>query len=181
MLLGIASELPDHEPLLQKHFSALLSAAWRDISRSSHRKHALSSRNGFYSFQKLFSTTFNHQNTMVKLPQRLEFTNLHQCGNLVAAALSGDTARKIDARSSVFNQREEILVTKERLDVTLELQAERDEASTLPSIINLSILGPDPSPALKIYSGEERHLRPARSQVQSQFRYNLLFRFFRIL
>ncbi|KAI3472143.1 hypothetical protein Pfo_029631 [Paulownia fortunei] len=159
VLLGIASELPDHEPLLQKHFLAVLSAVWRDLSRSSHRNNALSSQNGFYSSQKLFGSTINHQNSLGKLPERLEFTNLHQCGN-----------HQTDDRLSIFDQREQHLVAKERLDVTLELQGARDEASPFPSVINLSILGPDPPPSLKMHAREDRHFKSARGLVESQFR-----------
>lgn len=175
-MLGITSELPDHEPLLQKHFFAVLSAAWRDLSRSSHRNNAPSSQNGFYSSQK-FASTINHQSSLGKLPERLEFTNLHQCGKLVAAALNGDCSHQADDRLSTFNQREELLVEKERLDLTLELQGDRDEASPLPSVIHVSILGPDPPPSFKMYAGEDRHFKSARGLVESQFRYNLLFRF----
>ncbi|KAL0452991.1 UNVERIFIED_CONTAM: protein PHOTOPERIOD-INDEPENDENT EARLY FLOWERING 1 [Sesamum latifolium] len=165
VLLGIASELPDHELLLQKHFFAVLSAAWRDQSRSNHRNKALSSQNGFYSSQKLSGSTINHQNPMGKLSGKMEFTNLIQCGKLVAAALSGDGSCQSDDRLPVFNQ-DELLVAREWLDLTLELQEECNEASSLPSVINVSILGPDP-PSLKMNAGEDRHFKSAQSQFRT--------------
>ncbi|KAK6124620.1 hypothetical protein DH2020_041634 [Rehmannia glutinosa] len=171
VLLGITSELPDHEPLLQKHFLAVLSAAWRDLSRSSHRNNVCSSQNGFYPSQNLSGSRINHQNSLGKLPEKLEFTNLHQCGKLVAAALdAGDCSRQTYDTISISNQEEEPLVTKERLDVTLELRGERDEASSLPSVVNLSILGPDPPLSLKMHAGENRHFKSARGLVESQLR-----------
>ncbi|KAK4404937.1 protein PHOTOPERIOD-INDEPENDENT EARLY FLOWERING 1 [Sesamum angolense] len=163
VLLGIASELPDHELLLQKHFFAVLSAAWRDQSRSNHRNKALSSQNGFYSSQKLSGSKINHHNPMGKLSE-MEFTNLLQCGKLVAAALSGDSSCQSDDRLSVFNQ-DELLVARERLDLTLELQEECNEASSLPPVINVSILGPDP-PSLKMNAGN-RHFKSAQSQFRT--------------
>ncbi|KAL0404989.1 UNVERIFIED_CONTAM: protein PHOTOPERIOD-INDEPENDENT EARLY FLOWERING 1 [Sesamum radiatum] len=165
VLLGIASELPDHELLLQKHFFAVLSAAWRDQSRSNHRNKALSSQNGFYSSQKLSGSRINHQNPMGKLLGKMEFTNLIQCGKLVAAALSGDSSCQSDDRLPVLNQ-DELLVARERLDLTLELQEECNEASSLPTVINVSILGPDP-PSLKMNAGEDRHFKSAQSQFRT--------------
>ncbi|KAL0359443.1 UNVERIFIED_CONTAM: protein PHOTOPERIOD-INDEPENDENT EARLY FLOWERING 1 [Sesamum angustifolium] len=165
VLLGIASELPDHELLLQKHFFAVLSAAWRDQSHSNHRNKALSSQNGFYSSQKLSGSKINHHNPMGKLSGKMEFTNLLQCGKLVAAALSGDSSCQSDDRLSVFNQ-DELLVTREQLDLTLELQEECNEASSLPPVINVSILGPDP-PSLKMNAGEDRHFKSAQSQFRT--------------
>ncbi|EYU39926.1 hypothetical protein MIMGU_mgv1a0000691mg, partial [Erythranthe guttata] len=160
VLLSIASEIPDHEPLLQKHFLAVLSASWS----SSHKKsNALSFQNGFY---KLTSET-NHQCS--KTPQRLEFTNLHQCGKLVASALSSDSTRQTDIGSSIFNQREEFLVPQERLDLTLEIQGQINDDPPLPPVINLSIPGLDPSPSLKMYAGETRHIKS--SHTENQFRH----------
>ncbi|KAL7138579.1 hypothetical protein ABFS83_10G173600 [Erythranthe nasuta] len=160
VLLGIASEIPDHEPLLQKHFFAVLSASWS----SNHKKsNTLSFQNGFY---KLSSET-NHQRS--KTPQRLEFTNLHQCGKLVASALSSDSTRQTDIGSSIFNQREEFLVPQERLNLTLEIQGQINDDPPLPPVVNLSIPGLDPSPSLKMYAGEARHIKS--SHTENQFRH----------
>ncbi|KAG8371865.1 hypothetical protein BUALT_Bualt12G0007400 [Buddleja alternifolia] len=173
MLLGIASSIPDHEPLLQKHFFAVLSSSWKDKSRSSHTNRTLSSQNGFYSSQKVGSS-MNNQNPSIKSSEKLEFTNLHQCGNLVAAALNSDSSRQADDGLSInFNRREDDLVPKERLDVTLELQEESDEASSFPSFINVSILGPDAPPSLKLHAGENHHFRSSRALIENQFRYGL--------
>ncbi|KAL6522407.1 Pharynx and intestine in excess protein 1 [Orobanche minor] len=168
VLLGITCELPDQESLLQKHFLALLSAAWRNRSRSSHKNIGPSLQNGFYPSRYLSDSRINHQNLSGKLPQKLEFTNLRQCGKLVAAALGGDSTRQNHDKISISNQ-DEILMAKERLDVNLEIQGERDEVSPLPSVVNVSILGPCPL-SLKMLSGEERHFKSARGLVMSQFR-----------
>ncbi|XP_011075153.1 protein PHOTOPERIOD-INDEPENDENT EARLY FLOWERING 1 isoform X1 [Sesamum indicum] len=165
VLLGIASELPDHELLLQKHFFAVLSAAWRDQSRSTHRNKALFSQKGFYPSQKLSGSTINHQTPMGKLSGKMEFTNLLQCGKLIAAALSGDSSCQSGETLPVFNQ-DELLVARERLDLTLELQEECNEASSLPSVINVSILGPDP-PSLKMNAGDDRHFKSAQRQFRT--------------
>ncbi|KAH6755036.1 SNF2 domain-containing protein / helicase domain-containing protein [Perilla frutescens var. hirtella] len=169
VLLGITSELPDHEPLLQKHFFAVLSAAWRNISRSSHRGNALFFPDGFYSSRKLFASISN-QNSLGKSPERLGFTNLHQCGKLVAAALNSDCGLQTDDRLPTINHREEIPVDKERLDLTLEPGGDRDESLPLPSVVNVSILGADPSTSFNVYAGVDRHFKSSRAPVESQFR-----------
>ncbi|KAH6817090.1 SNF2 domain-containing protein / helicase domain-containing protein [Perilla frutescens var. frutescens] len=169
VLLGITSELPDHEPLLQKHFFAVLSAAWRNISRSSHRGNALFFPDGFYSSRKLFASISN-QNSLGKSPERLGFTNLHQCGKLVAAALNSDCGLQTDDRLPTINHREEIPVDKERLDLTLEPGGDRDEYLPLPSVVNFSILGADPSTSFNVYAGVDRHFKSSRAPVESQFR-----------
>ncbi|GFQ05438.1 protein photoperiod-independent early flowering 1 [Phtheirospermum japonicum] len=174
VLLGITSELPDHETLLQKHFLSLLTAAWRDRSRSRHRNNDPSSETGFYPSLKLSGSRNNHHKLLGKRPESLEFTNLHHCGKLVAAALDFDCIRQNHDKLSVSNQKEELLVAKERLDVTLEVRGERDEILPLPSVVNVSILGPDPPLSLKTQAGEERHFKSARGLITSQFRYELL-------
>ncbi|XP_073067062.1 protein PHOTOPERIOD-INDEPENDENT EARLY FLOWERING 1-like isoform X1 [Primulina eburnea] len=168
VLLSITSELPDHEPLLQKHYFAALSAAWR-LSRPSLRKSSLSAQNGFYSSSQ-FGDSVNHQNSLRKSSEMLEFTNLYQCGVLVAAALDGDSSYHTDEVSSIVNQSNEVLVAKERLDITLALQGERDEITPLPSTADLSILGPDPPPSLKMHASEDGNFKSSWSLVENQFR-----------
>ncbi|KAL6523219.1 Pharynx and intestine in excess protein 1 [Orobanche gracilis] len=168
VLLGVTCELPDQESLLQKHFLALLSAAWRNISHSSHKNIGPCSQNGFYPSRHLSDSRINHQNLSGKLPQKVEFTNLQQCGKLVAAALGGDSTRENHEKISISNQ-DEFLMAKERLDLNLEIQGERDEFSPLPSVVNVSILVPCPL-SLKMLAGEERHFKSARGLVVSQFR-----------
>ncbi|KAL3637272.1 Pharynx and intestine in excess protein 1 [Castilleja foliolosa] len=167
-LLGITSELPDHEKLLQKHFLSLLTAAWRDRSRSSNRNTDPSLENGFYTSLKRSGSRTNHN--LGKLPESLEFTNVHQCGKLVAAALDLDCARQNHNKLSASNQKEELLVARERLDVTLEVRGEPDDILPLPSVVNVSILGPDPPLSLKTQAGEEHHFKSARGLITSQFR-----------
>ncbi|XP_075490828.1 LOW QUALITY PROTEIN: protein PHOTOPERIOD-INDEPENDENT EARLY FLOWERING 1-like [Primulina tabacum] len=171
VLLSVASELRDHEPLLQKHFFAAVSAAWR-LSRPSLKKGSLSTQNGFYSSPQ-FGTTFNHQNPSRKSSEMLEFTNLYQCGVLVAAALDGDCSHQTNERSNIVNQSNKLLAAKERLDITLALQGERDEITPLPSIVDLSILGPEPPPSSKMLASENGNFKSSWSLVENQFR-NLL-------
>lgn len=161
-MLGITSELSDHEPLLQKHFFSVLSAAWRNPSHSSHRDNVFS-QNGFYSSQKLFACSINLENSLGRKPEKLEFSNLHQCGKLVAAAL--ERSCKTDDR--LLNQREERLVEQERLDLCLEIQGDGNEAS---SVVDVSILGPDPPPSFKMCAEERGHFKSASALVETQFR-----------
>ncbi|GER25917.1 helicase [Striga asiatica] len=169
VLLGITSELPDHEVLIQRHFFSLLSASWRDSLRTGYRSNDPSLQNGFYPSRKLYDSRINHQNLPGKFPERLEFTNLHECGKLVAAALDGDGTPQNHPKLSISKQ-EELLVAKERLDVILEIQGKSDEISPLPSAVSVSISVPDPSLSSKTLSSEECHFKSARSLVTSQFR-----------
>ncbi|KZV44967.1 protein PHOTOPERIOD-INDEPENDENT EARLY FLOWERING 1, partial [Dorcoceras hygrometricum] len=168
VLLSIASELPDDEPLQQKHYFAALSAAWR-ISRPSLQKRSLSTQNGFYSSPQ-FGTMDNHQNSPRKSSEMLEFRNLYQCGVLVAAALNGDCSHQTVEGSSIVNQNNELLITKERLDITLAIEGERDEITPLPSTVDLSILGPDPPPSTKMHASESSNFKSSWSLVENQFR-----------
>ncbi|KAL2464783.1 Protein PHOTOPERIOD-INDEPENDENT EARLY FLOWERING 1 [Forsythia ovata] len=172
MLLGLASEIPDHESLVQKHFFALLSSAWRVSSSHSHKLSTLFSQNGFYSSGQLLASTVEHlsHKSLRKPSEKMKLTNLHQCGKLVAAALKGDYSMQNADGASVVNQREEPLVVKEQLDITLELQGERDEAMPLPSVIGLSINGPDSSPSFKGFAGEDRHFKSSQHMVENRFR-----------
>lgn len=171
-MLGITSDLPDHEPLLQKHFFSVLSVAWRNISHSSHSGNALLFQNRFYSSQEFYASA-SSKNSLGKSSDRLGFSNLPQCGKLVAAALN--RSRNIpDDRPPVINPLEDTPIEKEILHLTLELETDRDEVLPLPSVVNVSILGADPSTSLKGHAGEDRQFKSSRGTVESQFRYYLL-------
>ncbi|GER52476.1 helicase [Striga asiatica] len=169
VLFCISSELPDHETLLQRHFLSLLSAAWKDKSRTNCKNNDPSMQNGFYPSRKLYDSTINHQNLPEKLPERLEFTNLHECGKLVAAALDGNATRLNRDKLPISNQ-EELFSVKEQLDVTLEIKGKRDDDFPLPATVNVSIFGPDPNLSLKTLSVEECHFKSSRGLVTRQFR-----------
>ncbi|KAL1533985.1 Pharynx and intestine in excess protein 1 [Salvia divinorum] len=169
VLLGITSELPDHEPLLQKHFFSVLSTAWRNISRSGYSGNALLFQNRLYSSQKLYASA-SSKNSSGKSPDRLGFSNLHQCGKLVATALNRSLSLQTDDRLTIINHRDDTPVEKERLDLTLELEADRVEVLPLPSVVNVSILGADPSASFKGHAGEDQQFKSSRGTVESQFR-----------
>ncbi|XP_047938519.1 protein PHOTOPERIOD-INDEPENDENT EARLY FLOWERING 1 isoform X2 [Salvia hispanica] len=169
VLLGITSDLPDHEPLLQKHFFSVLSAAWRNISHSSHSGNSLLFQNRFYSSQEFYASA-SSKNSLGKSPDRLGFSNLPQCGKLVAAALNRSRNIQTDDRLTITNPLEDTPIEKEILDLTLELETDRDEVLPLPSVVNVSILGADPSTSFKEHAGEDRQFKSSRGTVESQFR-----------
>lgn len=109
---------------------------------------------------------------MEKSPEGLGFSNLHQCGKLVAAALDTGSNLQADDRSPTINHREDTLKERESLDVTLEIEGDRGEALPLPSVVNVSILGADPSTSFVTHAGEDRPFKSARGAVENQFRYS---------
>ncbi|CAA3015086.1 PHOTOPERIOD-INDEPENDENT EARLY FLOWERING 1 isoform X1 [Olea europaea subsp. europaea] len=172
MLLGLASETPAHESLVQKHFFALLSSTWRVLSSHSHKLSSLISQSGFYSSDQLLASTVEHlsHKSLRKPSENMSLTNLHQCRKLVAAALKGDCSMQNADGASNVNQKEEPLMVNEQLDITLELQGERDEAMPLPSVIRLSINGPDTSPSFKGHAGADHHFKSSQHMVENRFR-----------
>ncbi|XP_031103378.1 protein PHOTOPERIOD-INDEPENDENT EARLY FLOWERING 1 isoform X1 [Ipomoea triloba] len=168
-LLDVALELPDREPLIQKHFFALLSSVWRSRKNDSCRRS--SSQSGFNPL--LLTSTANHfsQNS-VRPPQgKLAFTNLSQCNKLVGAALSENSGAQTDNSVSISKQREEAPVPAEELDITLELQAAKDDNDiSFPPLVHLKILDPDSSPSLKTRTPEHIHLKSSPYVAESRFR-----------
>lgn len=178
MLLDVATELPDNEPLLQKHFFAVLYSVWRMTSRFERRQSLSSSRNGFYYGGRHITSMVSQidLNSTRESSEPMRFTNLTQCSNLVAAALcDADSARRDDG-VSVLNQREEASGVADRLEITLELQRERgDSVIPLPSVINLSIFAPDPPrPSASMSANANQHLRSVQSLAESRFRYGIM-------
>uniref|UniRef100_A0A5B7AQU5 DNA helicase n=1 Tax=Davidia involucrata TaxID=16924 RepID=A0A5B7AQU5_DAVIN len=173
MLLDVATELPDNEPLLQKHFFALLSSVWRVTSRLDRRQSISSSWNGLYFGGRFFTSTVNQdaRNSIREPSEKMNWTNLSQSSKLVAAALHDANSTRWDERVSIFNQREEVSTIPDQLEITLELQRESgDLMISLPSIINLSVCDPDPPPSANMPSGENQHLKSSRNMAENNFR-----------
>ncbi|KAK2993722.1 hypothetical protein RJ640_003721 [Escallonia rubra] len=173
MLLDIASELPDHEPLVQKHFFALLFSVWRVASRHD-RRDTLSSFRSLYSHNGIFVSTVNHisGNSLREQSAKLKFTNLSQSSKLVAAALYDAQNTRQDDRASVFSQREKASAdVVEVLGITLELPCERDDPiNILPAVVNLSIRGPDQLPSENTPTRENHHFRSSQNMAENRFR-----------
>lgn len=177
MLLNIAAEQPDHELLLQKHFTALLSSVWRTTSRVDHRQNLSSSRNGLYIGGKFFNSSVHQMywNAMKEPAKRMKFTNLGQGSKLLAAALHDANSRRPDDRVRLSNQREDAPAIAEQLEITLEFpNEEEDSLNPWPPIINLSILGSDPPTSANKNTGEDNHLRASINVAESRFRYGFL-------
>lgn len=173
MLLNVVSEQADNELLLQKHFTALLSAVWRMKARTGRRHDHLSYRNGLYFGGRFFGSSINQiaWNYGKETAQRMKFTNLGQTSKLLSTALHDASNGQHDERVSPSVLRKDGPVTTERLDLTLELKRELgDSMIPLPSVISLSIYGSDPSPSVIKATGEE-HLKNSHSVAENRFRY----------
>ncbi|KAK9276401.1 hypothetical protein L1049_005934 [Liquidambar formosana] len=167
MLLDIATELPDRELLLQKHFTALLSSVWRMRSR----RQSISSRNGLNSVGRLFGSTVNQisWSAMPEPPEKM--TNLGHGSRLLAAALHEANSRRLDDRVSLSDRREEASSIPEQLEITLEFPRERvDSMIPLPSVINLSIYGLDSPPSAHKPAGEDQLLKSSVNMAENRFR-----------
>ncbi|KAK3227231.1 hypothetical protein Dsin_007093 [Dipteronia sinensis] len=172
MLLNVASDQADNELLLQKHFTALLSAVWRMKAHTERRHNHLSSRNGLYFGGRFFSSVNRTSWNSAKEPaQRMKFTNLGQCSKLLFAALHNASNRQHDDRVSPSVHMKDTVVITERLDLTLELQRELDDSAIpFPPVINLSIYSSDPLASVNKATGEERHLKDSQSVAENRFR-----------
>lgn len=171
MLLDVASEQENRELLLQKHFCALLSSVWKVTSHVDRRKNPSPTRSGLY-FDSFFTSSGHHSQNSLKKPERLTSTNFTQSRKLLAAALDDASSRQHDDRISLSNQGDDMPVTTDHLDVTLEFQKEEsDTLSLFPSVINLSIHGTEPIPSSYKPTGEDGHLRGCMSVAENRFRY----------
>lgn len=172
MLLDVASQLSDPEPLIQKHFFALFSSVWRFSSLKTNRHSLTSSQNASSSYRKPFISSLNDVSRDFgrESLESMKFTNSFASGKLVAAALCDDQTAKKDDKVSISKQRDEASVFSERLDVTLQiLGGEHDTTLNLPSVVNLSILGRETPPSSKTI-GEENHLKPFQNLAENRFR-----------
>ncbi|XP_009759618.1 protein PHOTOPERIOD-INDEPENDENT EARLY FLOWERING 1 isoform X1 [Nicotiana sylvestris] len=174
LVLDIASEVPDHEPLVQKHFFALLSSVWKMSCRKSQTNAFSSSQNGFYhsgSLFTLFTPTMNLGSTNYATgPLEKRFSNLSICAKLVAAALSDQQSAQSDERVSICDQREEASFPAEQLDVTLEFGAEKDnKIIPLPSPVTVKIRGPETPLHPGMMIAEHQHFKSSLNVAENRF------------
>ncbi|QCE05371.1 E1A-binding protein [Vigna unguiculata] len=155
MLLDVASEQANRELLLQKHFFALLSSAWKVASHVDRRQNPSPTCNGLYFDQSLFTSIGQpSQNSLKKSSERVPFANLVQSKKLVAAALDDSATGQVNDKVILPNQGEGMPMSADRLDITLEFPKEESDVLALfPSVINLSIHGTEPTPSLSKQTG----------------------------
>lgn len=135
-LLDVASDLPDNELLLQKHFTAVFSSVWRARSRVSRWQSMSSSLNSF-CFRK----------SIQEPPRSLNFVASGQSSKLVSVALH-DANTKQDGADLPPIQRTEAYAEVEQLEITLNFHTgDENFLFPFPSTMNLSIHGSDPLPS----------------------------------
>ncbi|MCE2055141.1 hypothetical protein HAX54_042057 [Datura stramonium] len=169
LVLDIASEIPDHEPLVQKHFFALLSSVWK--VQESHTNTFSSSQTGFYHAGSLFTPIMNGVLTNYSMvPPVKRFSNLSVCAKLVAVALSDQQSAQNDERVEICDQREEASFPAEHLDITLEFGAEKDD-KTIPLLdpITVKILGPESSTSPRMTIAEHHHFKSSQIMAENRF------------
>ncbi|MED6170311.1 Pharynx and intestine in excess protein 1, variant 2 [Stylosanthes scabra] len=174
MLLDVASEQPNRELLLQKHFYALLSSVWKLKSHVDWRQNPSATSNGL-CFDKGFfgSIGQNSQNSLKKSSERITYGNLVQCKKLVASALDDTRVTQESDQTLLSNRSEDIpmQVSTDQMDITLEFQKEESDAlPSFPSVINLSIQGTEPLPSVDKQTGEDDHFRAFTSISENRFR-----------
>lgn len=156
LLLGAVSELPDNEPLIQKHFFALLSSVWR-TSSGRYKKHCNSnSQASLYPGVRFLTSMGNHlsKTNTAGTSSKMNFANLSTSRKLVAAALhDADVTSRHDGVATLSSRGEDSSVT-DQLVVSLELpNGGNGDQVLLPSVVNVSICGPEPSPSTCTYAG----------------------------
>ncbi|XP_047310658.1 protein PHOTOPERIOD-INDEPENDENT EARLY FLOWERING 1 [Impatiens glandulifera] len=163
ILSDITTELPDNEPLLQKHFLAVLSSVWK----SKYHRHSSSHRNGFYTGGRHgFQIDLNHGREHI---ESMKFTDLKHSSRLVAAALDGANSRHGDG--DILNRTEESTTCVDQLELTLEMQEEQDEStSLLPSMVHVLIRGPESSPS-SILLEATKNIKSSHNSAENQFRH----------
>lgn len=173
MLLDAASEQVNRELLLQKHFFALLSSVWKVASHGDRRQNPSATCNGVYFDQSFCTSIGQHsQNSLNKPSEKMTFTNLAQSKKLLAAALDDLRSRQENDKIFLSNQGEDIPVSADELDITLEFQKEEsDSLSSFPSVIKLSIYGNEAPPSLNKQTREDDHLKVCFSAAENRFRY----------
>ncbi|XP_068641321.1 protein PHOTOPERIOD-INDEPENDENT EARLY FLOWERING 1-like [Aristolochia californica] len=138
-LLDVASELPDSELLLQKHFKAVISSVWRSRSRSDRlRTLPSASNNACTSGRFLHSALRQLPGKSSKEIERVNFVLFPQNRKLVATALDGAYTK--GQEESIPLGAEQSEPVREQLEVTLEIQDEQSESRTsLPSVVSVVI------------------------------------------
>lgn len=176
MLLGVASEQVNRELLLQKHFFALLSSAWKVASHVNRRQNPSATCNGLSFDQRFFTSTGQQsQNSLNKPPERMAFSNLAQSKKLIAAALEDAGSSQENDKIVPSNLGEDMPVRADLLDITLEFQKEdSDSLVSFPPVINLSICGTETEapPSLKKQTVQYDHLKVFLSAAEDRFRYD---------
>ncbi|KAB5574368.1 hypothetical protein DKX38_001562 [Salix brachista] len=173
MLLNVVAEQPDHELLLQKHFTALLSSVWKVKSCVENQQNLPSSRNALYNSGRVFNSSVNllPSNSSRESAKRMKFTNLGQSSKLLAAALHDASSRRPDERVSNSKVNEEAPAIGEKLEITLEFpKEENDYLIQFPPVITLSI--PDSAPWMSVSKDRvaAHHLRASTSLAENRFR-----------
>ncbi|KAK4749887.1 hypothetical protein SAY87_027336 [Trapa incisa] len=171
LLLAVVSDLPDNELLLQRHFTALLTAVWRAAKCVDHSPRILSSKNGIYSNVRLFGYRLNRvlQNSTHESPGRLRMTSLAEGRKFVSAALHDAMEYKQDEIVPLSDNEEESLHVEECLQLTLEIQQEQEDTLVpLPSFLTLSIPGEYHPP--KRRDTGKNSLRSMKHVAESRFR-----------
>ncbi|KAF3632468.1 hypothetical protein FXO38_26143 [Capsicum annuum] len=169
LVLDIASEIPDHESLVQKHFLALLSSVWK--VRKSHTNAFSSSQNGLYHSGSLFTPIVNSVSTNYSMvPPAKRFSNLSVCAKLVAVALSDQQSAQSDERVSICDQREVASFPAEHLDITLEFGAEKDD-KTIPVQypVTVKIISPESPSSPRITIAEHHHYKSSQIMAENRF------------
>ncbi|KAJ6963829.1 protein PHOTOPERIOD-INDEPENDENT EARLY FLOWERING 1-like isoform X2 [Populus alba x Populus x berolinensis] len=177
MLLNVVAEQPDHELLLQKHFTALLSSVWRVKSHVENQQNMPSSRNALYNSGRVFNSSVNPLpwNSLRESAKRMKFTKLGQSTKLLAAALHDASSRRPGDRVSNSNVNEEAPAIGEKLEITLEFQKEEnDYLIPFPPVISLSIPGSAPWTSVNKDRAVAHHLRASTSIAENRFRYVFL-------
>ncbi|CAN0906609.1 Protein PHOTOPERIOD-INDEPENDENT EARLY FLOWERING 1 [Linum grandiflorum] len=154
MLLNVAAEQPDHELLLQRHFTALLSSVWKAACHNSS-----------YFGEKSISCV---SRTSQRSAKRLRLTNLKHSGKLVAAALRDVSSRRTDDAISVSIEKERVGAT-DRMEVTLEFHGESNGESVFPPLVSLSIPGSDGQTCM-MKEAVEVHLRSTTVLAETRYR-----------
>lgn len=169
MLLDVASEMPDQEPIIQRHFFALLSSVWRENARNDRRRSLQSFQTG-----RFLTSAMNHTSRHPDRPhsEKMKFTNLNMCGQVVASALNDAHNIRREDRVSILKQREEVPTVTDQLRITLEIPAESDDQIIqLPPVINLSVRGSDALTSANMPPhGENDHFRSSRNAAENRFR-----------
>lgn len=173
-MLDIASEIPDHEPLVQKHFFALLSSVWK--VRKSLTNTFSSSQNGFFRSGSLFTPITNRVSTNYSMgPPVKRFSNSSVCAKLVAVALTDQQSAQSDERVPICDQREEASFPAEHLDITLEFGAEKDD-ETIPLLdpVTVKILGPRSPSFPRMTIAEHHHFKSSQIMAENRFWYVIM-------
>ncbi|OMO50188.1 SNF2-related protein [Corchorus capsularis] len=172
MLLNVAAQQPDHELLLQKHFTALLSSVWRVTLRPEHRQSVSTSRNGIRLGGRFVSPFLSHtlQSSAKEPAQRMKFTNLRECSKLLSDALNDASDRQQSDTVSHSDRRYDPVIA-ESLELTLEIQGDScDSMNSFPPVINVSIYGSDLVTSINRTPGEDLHLKDSKVVPENRFR-----------